>query len=70
MAGAFSLSELTIDPPYVHPPPQGRRFPPTPKGGTDTTQQSPEFWYIQRKFFFGAFSACDFLLISYCSWAK
>ena len=44
--------------------------PPRPRGGTHTTQQSPEFYYTQRKIFFDAFGACDFLLISYCSWAK
>ena len=55
------------------PPPRGEchqmTLPSTP-GGTDTTQQSPEFYYTQRKKIFGAISACDFLLISYCSWAK
>ena len=56
-------------PPLCPSPPQGRRFPP-PAGGTDTTQQWPEFYYTQLKIFFSAFGVCDSRLISYCLWAK
>ena len=55
--------------PLAPPPPRDDGSPPTPRGA-DTTQWSPEFEYIQLKFFFVAFGACDFLLVSYCSWAK
>ena len=59
-------------PPFDDGPPGlgGNDGSPHPRGGTHTTPQEPEFWYTQRKFFFGACGACDFLLISYCSWAK
>ena len=51
------------------PPPPGTTVRPTPPrgGGGDTTQQSPASQFTQLTVFFGA---CDFLLISYCSWAK
>ena len=69
-------------PPPCPAPPQGTRFPPTP-GGTVTKRRFPPWGgggvhhsrpanssITQLKIFFGAFGACDFLLISYCSWAK
>ena len=49
-----------VPPPSCPPPPPGR----TPHNS------SPEFWFNQPKVFFGAFSACDFRLISHRSWAK
>ena len=51
-------------PPYVHPHTrnQGRRFPPPPGGNGHQ--------YTQQKFFSGTLGTCDFLLISYSSWAK
>ena len=55
--------------PHVHPPPKGRRFPPTP-GGTVHHSRPANSSITQLKVFFNAFGACDFLLISYCSWAK
>ena len=53
----------------IRPPPRDNGSPPTPRGATNTTQQW-QFQYTELKFFFGAFGRCDFLLISYCSWAK
>ena len=71
-----------LPPPHV-PPPQGTTVPPQPggnrhqvtvpppKGGGTLHHSRPANSSItQPKFFFSAFGACDFLLISYCSWAK
>ena len=38
-----------------------------PPGGRTPHTSKPEVQHTQLEFFFGA---CDFLLISYCSWAK
>ena len=56
-------------PPPCPSPPKGRRFPPTP-GGTVHHSRPANSSITQPKIFFSAFGACDFLLISYCSWAK
>ena len=39
-------------------------------GGTVHHSRPANSSITQLKIFFGAFGACDFLLISYCSWAK
>ena len=66
-------------PPHVQPPPRVHGSPP-PRGETSPSDGSPpggggtvhhsrpaNSSITQLKIFFGA---CDFLLISYCSWAK
>ena len=50
-----------------YPPPLSSPHPPPLGGGGVTPLPTSQFWYTQLKVFF---SACDFLLISYCSWAK
>ena len=63
-------------PPRVHgsPPPRGEPSPSdgSPPGGGGTVHHSrpANSSITQLKIFFGAFGARDFLLISYCSWAK
>ena len=60
------------------PPPPGMTVPPPPPspggggggGGGGHYTTVTEFQYTQLKFFFSAFGACDFLLISYYSLAK
>ena len=59
---------LTFPPPCPSPP-KGRRFPPW-GGGTVHHSRPANSSITQLKIFFSAFGACDFLLISYCSWAK
>ena len=75
-------SDSRTPPPHVQPPPQGYTVPPRPGGnrhqvtvpplGGETVHHSrpANSSITQLKIFFGAFGACDFLLISYCSWAK
>ena len=46
------------------------RFPPWGGGGTVHHSRPANSSITQLKIFFSAFGACDFLLISYCSWAK
>ena len=71
-------------PPHVHPPPRDDGSPPPrgepspndapppppPGGGTVHHSRPANSSITQPKIFFSAFGACDFLLISYCSWAK
>ena len=69
-------------PPHVHPPPRDDGSPPprgepspsggSPPGGGGTVHHSrpANSSITQLEIFFSAFGACDFLLISYCSWAK
>ena len=56
-------------PPHVQPPPRVHGSPPG-GGGTVHHSRPANSSITQLKIFFGAFGACDFLLISYCSWAK
>ena len=69
-------------PPPMSIPPQGTTVPPHPGGnrhqvtvpplggGTVHHFRSANSSITQPKIFFRAFGTCDFLLISYCSWAK
>ena len=58
----------------VPPHPGGNRHqvtvPPLGGGGTVHHSRPANSSITQPKIFFSAFGACDFLLISYCSWAK
>ena len=72
----------TFPAPPVHPPPRDDGSPPPPGepspsdgsppwGGVTVHHSRPANSSItQLKIFFSVFGACDFLLISYCSWAK
>ena len=81
-AGDRILNTKVPRPPHVQPPPRVHGSPPpwgepspsdgSPPGGGGTVHHSrpANSSITQLKIFFGAFGACDFLLISYCSWAK
>ena len=71
-----SICSIVPSPPPCPSPPQGRTVPPHPRGnrhlgggggGTVHHSRPANSSITQLKIFF---SACDFLLISYCSWAK
>ena len=57
-------------PPPMSIPPQGTMNPPLGGGGAVHHSRTANSSITQLKVFFCAFGACDFLLISYCSWAK
>ena len=59
-----------LPPPHVHPPPRDDGSPPPWGGGTVHHSRPANSSITQLKNFFSAFGACDFLFISYCSWAK
>ena len=65
-----SMDAKYLPPPMSIPPPRNDGPPPPPRGGTVNHSRPANFSITQLKIFFGAFGACDFLLISYCSWAK
>ena len=72
----YPAPPMSSPPPgYTVPPhPGGNRHqvtvPPLGGGGTVHHSRPANSSITQLKIFFGAFGACDFLLISYCSWAK
>ena len=80
--GTSAVPTGVPSPPHVHPPPRDDGSPPprgepspsdgSPPGGGGTVHHSrpANSGITQLKIFFSAFGACDFLLISYCSWAK